>query len=141
MAEPLVYFVTAIFKNRTLTHLYWLKLNSLLRNLSLWIVIISPLCRLSEVEKLLWKAVFNNCGYCSRMNTKDTKVTEGGLNVTLTIRLLMHGKVTCLLYKYQKGARDSYGTMVCQWCIFSEVCIFNLIHTDWNSAAEHSNSS
>ncbi|XP_005296555.1 poly(rC)-binding protein 3-like isoform X2 [Lepidochelys kempii] len=26
------------------------------------------------------------------MNTKDTKVTEGGLNVTLTIRLLMHGK-------------------------------------------------
>ncbi|XP_071660475.1 poly(rC)-binding protein 3-like isoform X5 [Patagioenas fasciata] len=27
------------------------------------------------------------------MNTKDTKATEGGLNVTLTIRLLMHGKV------------------------------------------------
>ncbi|XP_065485968.1 poly(rC)-binding protein 3-like isoform X3 [Caloenas nicobarica] len=26
------------------------------------------------------------------MNTKDTKATEGGLNVTLTIRLLMHGK-------------------------------------------------
>uniref|UniRef100_A0A8B9SGG3 K Homology domain-containing protein n=1 Tax=Anas platyrhynchos TaxID=8839 RepID=A0A8B9SGG3_ANAPL len=26
------------------------------------------------------------------MNTKDGKVTEGGLNVTLTIRLLMHGK-------------------------------------------------
>ncbi|XP_030060568.1 poly(rC)-binding protein 3 [Microcaecilia unicolor] len=26
------------------------------------------------------------------MNAKDTKVTEGGLNVTLTIRLLMHGK-------------------------------------------------
>ncbi|XP_062425642.1 poly(rC)-binding protein 3-like isoform X3 [Rhea pennata] len=26
------------------------------------------------------------------MNTKDAKVTEGGLNVTLTIRLLMHGK-------------------------------------------------
>ncbi|XP_061446601.1 poly(rC)-binding protein 3-like isoform X1 [Rhineura floridana] len=26
------------------------------------------------------------------MNTKDPKVTEGGLNVTLTIRLLMHGK-------------------------------------------------
>ncbi|XP_043921007.1 poly(rC)-binding protein 3-like isoform X8 [Protopterus annectens] len=26
------------------------------------------------------------------MSTKDTKVTEGGLNVTLTIRLLMHGK-------------------------------------------------
>ncbi|XP_050564802.1 poly(rC)-binding protein 3-like isoform X4 [Cygnus atratus] len=26
------------------------------------------------------------------MNTKDSKVTEGGLNVTLTIRLLMHGK-------------------------------------------------
>ncbi|KAK2523986.1 poly(rC)-binding protein 3 isoform B [Columba livia] len=26
------------------------------------------------------------------MNTKDTKSTEGGLNVTLTIRLLMHGK-------------------------------------------------
>ncbi|KAM6088910.1 poly(rC)-binding protein 3-like isoform 3-T8 [Chlamydotis macqueenii] len=26
------------------------------------------------------------------MNTKDTKMTEGGLNVTLTIRLLMHGK-------------------------------------------------
>ncbi|XP_064362806.1 poly(rC)-binding protein 3-like isoform X5 [Dromaius novaehollandiae] len=28
----------------------------------------------------------------ARMNTKDSKVTEGGLNVTLTIRLLMHGK-------------------------------------------------
>ncbi|XP_051468826.1 poly(rC)-binding protein 3-like isoform X2 [Apus apus] len=26
------------------------------------------------------------------MNTKDAKVSEGGLNVTLTIRLLMHGK-------------------------------------------------
>ncbi|XP_061200320.1 poly(rC)-binding protein 3-like isoform X3 [Neopsephotus bourkii] len=26
------------------------------------------------------------------MNTKDAKATEGGLNVTLTIRLLMHGK-------------------------------------------------
>ncbi|XP_038653623.1 poly(rC)-binding protein 3 isoform X5 [Scyliorhinus canicula] len=27
-----------------------------------------------------------------RMNKSDSKVTEGGLNVTLTIRLLMHGK-------------------------------------------------
>lgn len=25
----------------------------------------------------------------------ESKVSEGGLNVTLTIRLLMHGKVTC----------------------------------------------
>jgi len=35
------------------------------------------------------------------MNTKDTKVTEGGLNVTLTIRLLMHGKVKHLLLPQQ----------------------------------------
>ncbi|XP_015212750.1 poly(rC)-binding protein 3 isoform X5 [Lepisosteus oculatus] len=33
-----------------------------------------------------------NMNLTMNMNTKDGKVSEGGLNVTLTIRLLMHGK-------------------------------------------------
>lgn len=29
----------------------------------------------------------------------DSGVIEGGLNVTLTIRLLMHGKVRCVIFR------------------------------------------
>ncbi|KAK6491707.1 poly(rC)-binding protein 3-like isoform X3 [Huso huso] len=36
------------------------------------------------------------------INTKEGKVSEGGLNVTLTIRLLMHGKLMCFFFS-QKG--------------------------------------
>lgn len=44
----------------------------------------------------------------------ESKVSEGGLNVTLTIRLLMHGKV-------QSGqGRKVCDTGVFSWCFFSE---------------------
>lgn len=55
---------------------------------------------LSEGKKI-HKAAFKYWRHKTRMNTKDGKVTEGGLNVTLTIRLLMHGKVKHLLLPQQ----------------------------------------
>ncbi|CAM9261459.1 unnamed protein product, partial [Bubo scandiacus] len=54
-----------------------------------------PSCRKGRTDvplPITAAKVFHPARYKARMNTKDTKVTEGGLNVTLTIRLLMHGK-------------------------------------------------
>uniref|UniRef100_A0A8U7NUZ7 Uncharacterized protein n=1 Tax=Corvus moneduloides TaxID=1196302 RepID=A0A8U7NUZ7_CORMO len=49
------------------------------------------------------------------MNTKDGKVSEGGLNVTLTIRLLMHGKKgeTVKKMREESGARINISEGTC----------------------------
>uniref|UniRef100_A0A8D0H8J8 K Homology domain-containing protein n=1 Tax=Sphenodon punctatus TaxID=8508 RepID=A0A8D0H8J8_SPHPU len=46
------------------------------------------------------------------MNTKDAKVSEGGLNVTLTIRLLMHGKVRGKGGETVKKMREESGARI-----------------------------
>uniref|UniRef100_A0A8C6Z405 Poly(rC)-binding protein 3-like n=1 Tax=Nothoprocta perdicaria TaxID=30464 RepID=A0A8C6Z405_NOTPE len=42
----------------------------------------------------------------------DAKVSEGGLNVTLTIRLLMHGKVKCCKGETVKKMREESGARI-----------------------------
>ncbi|XP_066546940.1 poly(rC)-binding protein 3 isoform X7 [Amia ocellicauda] len=51
------------------------------------------LCNPEDQQLCKATAIMNmNMNMTMNMNSKDGKVSEGGLNVTLTIRLLMHGK-------------------------------------------------